>query len=38
MPGDRRYCERAKSLAEGIAMPVSELARLRELAGRGSRF
>ncbi|MNZ89714.1 hypothetical protein D3C78_1086490 [compost metagenome] len=33
MPGDRRYQERAKSLAEGIALPASELARLRELAG-----
>lgn len=33
MPGDRRYQERAKSLAHGIALPVAELARLRELAG-----
>lgn len=33
MPGDRRYQERAKSLAEGITLPAAELARLRELAG-----
>ena len=32
MPGDRRYQERAKSLAEGITLPAAELARLRELA------
>ena len=33
MPGDRRFQERAISLAQGIALPAAELARLRELAG-----
>lgn len=33
MPGDRRFQERATSLAQGIALPAAELARLRELAG-----
>ncbi|MHC8308709.1 Ldh family oxidoreductase [Pseudomonas sp. GT1P32] len=33
MPGDRRYRERATSLAAGIALPTSELTKLRELAG-----
>jgi delta1-piperideine-2-carboxylate reductase len=33
MPGDRRYRQRDKSLAEGIELPVADLARLRELAG-----
>ena len=32
-PGDRRYRQRARSLREGIPLPTTELARLRELAG-----
>ncbi|MCD5993557.1 Ldh family oxidoreductase [Pseudomonas sp. CDFA 602] len=32
MPGDRRYVERAKSLAHGIPVAARDLTRLRELA------
>lgn len=32
MPGDRRYRQREKSLAEGIVLSAQDLARLRELA------
>lgn len=33
MPGDRRYRQREKSLAEGIVLSAADLARLKELAG-----
>jgi delta1-piperideine-2-carboxylate reductase len=33
LPGDRRHNQRARSLANGIALEASELAKLRELAG-----
>jgi len=33
MPGDRRYCQREKSLAEGIVLSAADLVRLKELAG-----
>jgi delta1-piperideine-2-carboxylate reductase len=33
MPGDRRYLQRAKSLAEGIVLTSDDLLRLKELAG-----
>jgi delta1-piperideine-2-carboxylate reductase len=32
MPGDRRYRQREKSLAEGIVLSAQDLVRLRELA------
>jgi len=32
MPGDRRYLQRAKSLAQGIEIPQAEWARLQVLA------
>ncbi|MGE7955279.1 Ldh family oxidoreductase [Pseudomonas sp. NPDC089530] len=33
LPGDRRHLQREKSLRDGIALPVTELQQLRELAG-----
>jgi delta1-piperideine-2-carboxylate reductase len=33
LPGDRRHLQRARSLAEGIALDAQTLAQLRELAG-----
>ncbi|CAM3514865.1 lactate dehydrogenase [Pseudomonas floridensis] len=33
MPGDRRYVERARSVAEGISLKQSDVLRLRSLAG-----
>ncbi len=32
MPGDRRYAQRARSLADGIELPLEDLDRLKQLA------